>query len=99
MAHVTLVPTTGRPPRAAKRISTPSEFLLNVVNDAKALRNKVEEFLGVAQNTFENERPTPRRLARAGDSADREGEALRSTPLDIQQLIVEATRRSEVLMT
>jgi hypothetical protein len=69
------------------------------VNDAKALRNKVEEFLGVPQNTFENERPTPRRLARAGENADREGEGLRSTPLDIQQLIVESTRRSEVLMT
>ena len=36
----------------------PSEFLLDVVNDAKTLRNKVEDFLSVPRNTFENERPT-----------------------------------------
>ena len=36
----------------------PSEFMLDVVNDAKDLRNKVEDFLSVPRNTFENERPT-----------------------------------------
>ena len=32
----------------------PTEFLLDVVNDAKPLRNKVEDFLSVPRNTFEN---------------------------------------------
>src|SRR4030095_5511055 len=36
----------------------PSEFLLDVVNDAKMLRNKVEDFLSVPRNTFESEQPS-----------------------------------------
>jgi hypothetical protein len=67
----------------------PSEFLLDVVNDAKTLRNKVEDFLGVPRNTFENEWPTERRLQSVREGAQREYEALVAEPLDINQLMVE----------
>jgi serine/threonine protein kinase len=73
----------------------PSAFLLDVVNDAKKLRNQVEEFLGVPQNTFENEWPTPARLKKTSDKAERDFSALLATPLDIKRLIIE-TRRSAV---
>src|SRR5262249_658420 len=39
----------------------PSEILLAVVNDAKSLRNRVEDLLSVPRNTFENELPTKER--------------------------------------
>jgi hypothetical protein len=72
----------------------PSEFLLDVVNDAKTLRNKVEDFLSVPRNTFENERPTPRRLQNVNESAERDYNAVLSTPVDLKHLIIEARRRS-----
>ena len=72
----------------------PSEFLLDVVNDAKTLRNKVEDFLSVPRNTFENERPTSRRLQNVNESAERDFNAILSTPVDLKHLIVEARRRS-----
>ena len=72
----------------------PSEFLLDVVNDAKTLRNKVEDFLSVPRNTFENERPTPRRLQNVNESAERDFNAILSTPVDLKHLIIEARRRS-----
>jgi hypothetical protein len=70
----------------------PSAFLLDVVNDAKKLRNKVEDFLGVPLNTFENEWPTPERLQRSDESVDREFSVLLASPLDIKQLIIESRR-------
>jgi len=68
----------------------PTEFLLDVVNDAKTLRNKVEDFLSVPRNTFESERPTPRKLQNVGAEADHEASALMATPLDITSAIIEA---------
>ena len=70
----------------------PNEFLLSVVNDAKALRNMVEEFLSVPRNTFESEWPTERRLQRVGAKAERDFSVLQSAPIDIKQLLVEARR-------
>jgi len=70
----------------------PSEFLLEVVNDAKGLRNKVEEFLSVPRNTFENEWPTERRLGNVSENAQRDFEALVTTPLDIKQMMIELIR-------
>jgi hypothetical protein len=72
----------------------PSEFLLDVVNDAKTLRNMVEDFFAVPRNTFESERPTARRLRNVSDDADRESNSLLTTPLDIKELIIEARRCS-----
>ena len=79
---------------AASRESdvAPSEFLLDVVNDAKTLRNKVEDFLSVPRNTFESEQPTLRRLKNIGDHAERDFAALVAKPLDIKQLIIHARR-------
>ncbi len=62
------------------------------MNDAKKLRNKVEDFLGVPQNTFENEWPTPERLQRTGENVDRDFSALLASPLEIKQLIIESRR-------
>jgi hypothetical protein len=59
----------------------PTEFLLDVVNDAKMLRNKVEDFLSVPRNTFENEWPTERRLGNVTENARRDFEALVTAPL------------------
>jgi serine/threonine protein kinase len=70
----------------------PSEFLLDVVNDAKELRNKVEDFLSVPRNTFESEQPTDRRLKSVGDDAERDFGELVGKPLDIRQLIIEVRR-------
>ena len=67
----------------------PTEFLLDVVNDAKMLRNKVEDFLSVPRNTFENEWPTERRLGNVTESARRDFEALVAAPLDMRQLMAE----------
>jgi hypothetical protein len=68
----------------------PTEFLLDVVNDAKTLRNKVEDFLSVPRNTFESERPTPRKLQNVGTAAEHEASVLMATPLDITSAIIEA---------
>ena len=70
----------------------PSEFLLDVVNDAKTLRNMVENFFAVSRNSFESERPTLRRLQNVSEDTEREANSLLTTPLDIKQLIVEARR-------
>ena len=70
----------------------PSEFLLDVVNDAKTLRNNVEDFLSVPRNTFENEWPTARRLQNVGPSTQRDYEALVSAPLDIKQMMIDLMR-------
>jgi serine/threonine protein kinase len=75
----------------------PREFLLDVVNDAKALRNQVEEFLSVPRNTFESERPTARRLQNIGESAERDFSELASRPLNIKQSIVDARRVAQVI--
>ena len=71
----------------------PSEFMLDVVNDAKDLRNKVEDFLSVPRNTFENEHPTARRLQQVTESAELSGSALRTEPVDIKLLLLEARGR------
>jgi hypothetical protein len=68
----------------------PSEILLAVVNDAKSLRNRVEDFLSVPRNTFENERPTERRLQNVTPSAEHEFQALKAEPLDIKQILLES---------
>ena len=68
----------------------PSEILLAVVNDAKSLRNRVEDFLSVPRNTFENERPTERRLQSVTPSAEQEFEDLKAEPLDIKQILLES---------
>ena len=70
----------------------PSEFLLDVVNDAKTLRNEVEDFLGVPRNTFENEWPTERRLGHVSEGAQRDFAALVAAPVDIKQLMVDLLR-------
>ena len=67
--------------------------MLDVVNDAKTLRNMVEDFLSVPRNTFENERPTPQRLKNVRQEAEEGFSALLSAPLDIKQLADEARRR------
>ena len=72
----------------------PSEFMLDVVNDAKTLRNKVEDFLSVPRNTFESERPTSTKLQNVKENAEEDFHTLLSTPLDIKQLIIESRRRS-----
>ena len=71
----------------------PSEFMLDVVNDAKDLRNKVEDFLSVPRNTFENEHPTARRLQHVTENAELAGSALRAEPVDIKVLLIEARGR------
>src|SRR5262245_32910333 len=81
----------GRVARLGEDVD-PSEFLLDVVNDAKTLRNKVEDALGVPRNTFENEWPTERRLQNVRAEAQREFDALRDEPLDIKQLMGELMR-------
>ena len=68
----------------------PTEFLLDVVNDAKMLRNKVEDFLSVPRNTFENERPTERRLRNVTENAQRDYKALVAEPLDIKQMMLDS---------
>jgi serine/threonine protein kinase len=70
----------------------PSAFLLDVVNDAKTLRNRVEDFLSVPRNTFESEQPTTRRLQNVGEHAERDFAALVAKPLDIRQLMIHARR-------
>jgi hypothetical protein len=70
----------------------PSEFLLDVVNDAKTLRNKVEDFLSVPRNTFENEWPTARRLQNASQGSQRDFEALLAAPVDIKQMMIDLIR-------
>ena len=68
----------------------PREFMLGVVNDAKDLRNKVEDFLSVPRNTFENEHPTDRRLQQVSEAAAMAGNALLAEPLDIKPLLIDA---------
>ena len=68
----------------------PREFMLGVVNDAKDLRNKVEDFLSVPRNTFENEHPTERRLQQVSEAAAMAGNALLAEPLDIKPLLIDA---------
>ena len=65
----------------------PSEILLAVVNDAKSLRNRVEEFLSVSRNTFENELPQEGRLQKLSAEATSDFEALTKTPLDIKTMM------------
>jgi len=77
----------------------PSEFLLDVVNDAKMLRNKVEDFLSVPRNTFESEQPSSRRLLNVGEHAERDFAALAAKPLDMKQLIAQATEHSRLSET
>lgn len=72
----------------------PSEFMLDVVNDAKTLRNQVEDFLSVPRNTFENERPTAARLKNVGEAAEEAFSALLTNPLDVKRLINELRRGS-----
>jgi hypothetical protein len=76
----------------------PSEFLLDVVNDAKVLRNKVEDFLSVPRNTFENERPTLKRLQKVDGDAEQDFSTLLSSPLDIRHLIGDVSRRPDAGM-
>lgn len=66
-----------------------SDILLAVVNDAKALRNKVEEFLAVPRNTFENELPCVDRLTHVGPEAQRQFDVLVKDPLDIKAMMFE----------
>ena len=68
----------------------PSEILLAVVNDAKAFRNRVEDFLSVPRNTFENERPTERRLQSVTANAEQEFSTLKASPLNIKQMMLES---------
>lgn len=70
----------------------PTDFLLDVVNDAKTLRNKVEDFLSVPRNTFENEWPTERRLQSLPPHTQRDFEALVAAPLDIKQMMTDLIR-------
>ena len=71
----------------------PREFMLGVVNDAKDLRNKVEDFLSVPRNTFENEHPTERRLQQVSEAAALAGSVLLAEPLDIKPLLIDARGR------
>ena len=56
----------------------------------------MEDFLSVPRNTFENERPSMRRLQNSGDEVERDFGALLATPVDVKQLLIEARRRIRV---
>ncbi len=95
--HDSTVSYFGKVAAGGRAEVDPSEFLLDVVNDAKTLRNKVEEFLSVPRNTFESERPHPRRLQNVGEGAEREFSELASKPLNIKQSIVDARRLAQAV--
>ncbi len=90
--HTTSSSYYGRAAGAGDVDVDPSEFLLDVVNDAKTLRNKVEDFLSVPRNTFESEQPSERRLRNVAVNAERDFGELVAKPMDFKQLIIEAHR-------
>jgi hypothetical protein len=86
----------GRAAGDRERDVSPGEFLLDVLNDAKALRNMVEEFLLLPRNTFESERPSLRRIKNVGEPAERDFAALQAEPLDFKQVLAEVRGGSYV---